>query len=291
MMTKRMSKKLFGMGVGAAFIGGAGFGFGAGLASYSIYHRYHHYRQMLHNNGHLDDWDENYYSSNYEKNECMYGCPPRSHCEWGFCECDAGKTKLWGQCSKFSENQRKLEKYSSTSTRIPHLSCTSSAECQKSDINMVCLQNRCVCRKDMQWNNKAFECQILLDVDCTSTNYYSNVSPLVKEALEKIKSEEKNITKENLFTKEEEDLLKLAGPAEDSLRRSMLVSNMMTDLRSDNPKITQSGFKVPGGEIPNDRTETQEESLKGSLLKYIDPNRASKSDLVEAFCRDIDAFN
>ena len=43
--------------------------------------------------------------------------------------------------------------------------------------------------------------------------------------------------------------------------------------------------------IPDDRTETKEESLSGSLLKFVDAKNASKANLEEAFCRDIDAFN
>ena len=43
--------------------------------------------------------------------------------------------------------------------------------------------------------------------------------------------------------------------------------------------------------IPDDRTQTKEESLSGSLLKYVDMENASKADLKEAFCRDIDSFN
>ena len=70
-MTRRIKnkKKLFGLGVGAAFIGGAGFGFGSGLAAYSIYHRYHYLKMLLHNRG-FDDgesWEEGYYSKYYEK--------------------------------------------------------------------------------------------------------------------------------------------------------------------------------------------------------------------------------
>ena len=43
--------------------------------------------------------------------------------------------------------------------------------------------------------------------------------------------------------------------------------------------------------IPDDRTETKEESVSGSLLKYMDTRNASKADLTEAFCRDIESFN
>ena len=39
-------------------------------------------------------WDQNYYDNNYQQNECMFGCPMNSHCEWGFCECNAGTSRL-----------------------------------------------------------------------------------------------------------------------------------------------------------------------------------------------------
>ena len=40
-------------------------------------------------------WDQNYYDNNYQQNECMYGCPANSHCEWGFCECNAGTSRFF----------------------------------------------------------------------------------------------------------------------------------------------------------------------------------------------------
>ena len=66
-MTKQIPKKLFGLGVGSAFIGAAEFGFGAGLASYSIYHRYTFFRKLMYDKGYDVDWDDDYYSSYYEK--------------------------------------------------------------------------------------------------------------------------------------------------------------------------------------------------------------------------------
>ena len=72
--SKKIPSKLFGIGVGPAFIGGAGFSFGAGLVSYSIYHRYQYLRELLHANGYLDKWDEAYYSVIYEKYEFFIVC-------------------------------------------------------------------------------------------------------------------------------------------------------------------------------------------------------------------------
>ena len=61
------SKKLFGLGVGAGFIGGTGYGYGATLASYTIYHRYIFLMAMLHRNGYRSSWDQDYHNQYYEK--------------------------------------------------------------------------------------------------------------------------------------------------------------------------------------------------------------------------------
>ena len=69
-MKRRLSKKLFGIGIeGPAFLGGAGFGYGVGLISYSIYHRYHYLRSIMFDRGFLDEehWNEDYYSKYYKR--------------------------------------------------------------------------------------------------------------------------------------------------------------------------------------------------------------------------------
>ena len=38
------------------------------------------------------------------------------------------------------------------------------------------------------------------------------------------------------------------------------------------------------------RTETAQETLKNSLLSFIDIEHATKNEIKEAFCRDIDVF-
>ena len=126
----------------------------------------------------------------------MVQCPINTHCEWGFCECNTGFTKNWGQCSysspRLSPSRASLDPSS--------LSCAGDAACQAVDINLVCLGNTCTCRRDMQWNTKAAECQvdqwvlqgtnhscisqILLDVDCSATTYNSPVAPLVQATVE-----------------------------------------------------------------------------------------------------------
>ena len=44
-------------------------------------------------------------------------------------------------------------------------------------------------------------------------------------------------------------------------------------------------------EIPENRTETKDESVARSLLIHMKDTPAKEKDLVEAFCRDINSFN
>ena len=46
-----------------------------------------------------------------------------------------------------------------------------------------------------------------------------------------------------------------------------------------------------GNRTDGNQTETIEEALGNSMLKYLDVTQANEIDLKEAFCRDIDAFN
>ena len=69
-MKKRLGKKLLGIGVpGFAFLGGAKFGFRAGLLSYSIYHRYQYVALQMVQQGFWDEskWNPKYYKTYYEK--------------------------------------------------------------------------------------------------------------------------------------------------------------------------------------------------------------------------------
>merc|ERR1711953_566233 len=72
------------------------------MASHSVYHKYQEFKRQMHMmkpmNQYSRGWDQNYYDNNYQRNECMFGCPMNSHCEWGFCECNAGTSRRFGQC-------------------------------------------------------------------------------------------------------------------------------------------------------------------------------------------------
>merc|ERR1711974_504548 len=64
-------------------------------------------------------------------------------------------------------------------------------------MNLVCNTNltvqgdagKCECRKDMKWNSEAGECQIFLDVDCSSITYDTKPSTTILNAVDKAKKE------------------------------------------------------------------------------------------------------
>ena len=95
---------------------------------------------------------------------------------------------------------------------------------------------------------RAGECQLYLDVDCSSYNYDTKASPVILEAvnktLEKVE-ENNNVTDTSLESK------------------------------ADNATLSAS---------PN-------ATLSNSLLSNIDPKKASKAEINEAFCRDVDSFS
>jgi len=255
------------MAAGAGFVGGSAFGYGSSLASYSVYHRYQRYRWYRHryHRHHYyphhheyydddDDYWDNYYPNNYQKNECEYGCPAHTHCEWGFCECDPGYVKAWGVC-----RQEGLTVPEPSGRREGKV-CQTNQDCQITDVNMICSEEKvlagngttppttaattglkvCKCRRDMRWNTKALECQLYIDVDCSNITYTSAVSDQVKAAAESLETKLGNTTIE----------------------------------------------------IPTNRTQTVEEGLKESLLSVVTASDNVTLDVLnEAFCRDAEAFS
>eukprot|EP00092_Neocalanus_flemingeri_P047974 GFUD01054574.1.p1 GENE.GFUD01054574.1~~GFUD01054574.1.p1 ORF type:complete len:650 (+),score=133.34 GFUD01054574.1:3-1952(+) len=177
------------LGIGAGFIGGTGYGFAASLATYSIYHRYLYLMSLLHTHGYRSGWDGDYYSSYYERNNCLDGCGPNSHCEWGICECNYGYQKRWGRCTK----DRNPEP--TPANEAPFQSCLKTEDCSTVDINLVCSghqnQKYCKCRKDMEWNAELLECQVFLDIHCTDLSEKTPPSQLVREAVRHAEEEGK----------------------------------------------------------------------------------------------------
>ena len=39
-------------------------------------------------------YNHGYYNNYYSNNQCFGGCPPGAHCEWGFCECNRGRSSI-----------------------------------------------------------------------------------------------------------------------------------------------------------------------------------------------------
>jgi len=251
---KGFSKKALGLGVAAGFVGGAAVGIGGTMATYSVYHRYQRFKNMMrgrsfgyqrrgYHGGDFDDggfFDDNYYDNYYSRNECMGGCPMHSHCEWGFCECDYGYIRRFGRCGRqgsvFEPRPTVFD---------PFQSCASTATCQAIDFNMVCntklttqLGGKCQCKPDMRWNKAAGECQLYIDVDCSRITYDTKPSRAILSAVERAQA---------------------AGisPSQEALTR----------------------------------TQTIEETMNQSLLSQLNQNDVTESEMREAYCRDVDAFS
>ena len=79
------------------------------------------------------------------------------------------------------------------------------------------------------------------------------------------------------------------SPVKDPRERIQNSVNKLKALNSLNDDMHSKSFLEK--KIPDNRTETKEESLARSLLKYVNTTTASEADLTEAFCRDIESFN
>lgn len=182
---KGFSKKAVGLGVAAGFVGGAALGVAGTMATYSVYHRYQEFKNMMRMRGFGDYDDDNDFRSSYMRNECMGGCPMNSHCEWGFCECNYGYERRFGHCGRVGSvfNPRPVR-------FDPFVSCASTATCQEMDINMICnteltvqAGGKCQCKTDMKWNEAKGECQFYFNVDCTQFTYETPPSKFILDAV------------------------------------------------------------------------------------------------------------
>jgi len=256
---KGFSKKALGLGVAAGFVGGAAVGVAGTMATYSVYHRYQNFKNMMRsrgfNNGHRygydNDYDDggffgdDYYKTYYNGNQCMGGCWGNSHCEYGFCECDYGYQRRYGRCgltgSTFTPRAQNFD---------PFVSCADNRACQTIDLNMVCntklttsLGGKCQCKPDMRWNKEGGECQLYVDVDCSAITYDTPPSKAITDAV--AKAQAGGITPPPSVTDE---------------------SSVLT---------------VP----------TIDETISSSLLSQVDSAKASEAELREAYCRDVDSFS
>jgi len=257
----RRAKQL-GIGASPGFIGGTGFSYVSNLATYSVLHRY---RQYLHLSSRVhEEEEETIAPSSYLRENCEDGCPQSSHCEWGQCECNEGLQRSWGKCSQ-SKKEQPEEGRSSNGT------CTTTAECWETDMNLVCRDGFCTCREYTRWNDLAVECQIHLAVDCTGFTYSSLPSPRVATAALILEQQKRG------WTTEEDKRAKLPCRNCEFMDKDSIERNFRSDwpfcviLNSDSSSscskqkyIDRLAPKVP--EIVSNRTETLDEALYGTLL-------------------------
>jgi len=167
-------------------VGGAALGVAGTVATYSVYHRYQEFKNLMRLRGFRNYGDDDNYNNNYySRNECLGGCPVNSHCEWGFCECDYGFERRFGHCGRVGSN------FTPRPVRFdPFKSCATTANCQDVDINMICnteltvqTGGKCQCKQDMKWNEAKGECQLFFDVDCSAVTYETPPSKFVLDAV------------------------------------------------------------------------------------------------------------
>merc|ERR1719250_94837 len=189
--------------------------------------------------------------------QCFGGCPYAAHCEWGFCECNRGYEKRYGRCEQDWSNQQ-----GRPNNFDPFVECMDSSNCQRMDMNLICNTNltlqaggKCECRSDMKWNTQHSECQLYMDVDCSTITYDTEPSPVILEAVNK--------TMERIAENNKTDT-----SSADLIGETTMSAN-------DTEAISQD----------------PDEALSNSLLTSLDPKKSSEADLKEAFCRDIDSFS
>jgi len=96
----------------------------------------------------------------------------------GLCACPEGKVGVRGECLAKGEASKAGGSMDEDLEDVFH-NCTSHAECQERDFNMVCNEEseQCECREATQWNEKAAECQLSLALDCSHYPSGSKLSP------------------------------------------------------------------------------------------------------------------
>jgi len=292
------------------------------MATISVYHRYRSYQRHRHPSLPMD-----YHDAYYEKNICYQGCPPLSHCQWGFCECNPGHKKKWGLCWKLQASQEVEQRLEGGAEGRR---CEQTQDCNVVDINLVCDQvesgrKKCQCRKDMRWNTDALECQLYLGVDCSSLDFDAvpskNVASAAIHATAAIRGwkTEKDKKKKIFSLPRVQEMIAEAYTLFDN---QSVTNHYRGKLEEDTFCPRESSFysPTPGAldwivknrarcltsellvdhfgrnisSIPTERTQTQEEALELSIwnpFSTFDISVLSEDELDEAFCRDIESFS
>ena len=262
--------QLVGLGAGPVFLGGSLMSFGAGLAAFSVHHRYQRYTQL----------SGQEIENPSEPCEIEAACPRNSLCQWGVCHCLPGFIQAWGAC--LPQREPDFE-YSSSPIRVEGTECRISDECQTSDINLVCkggVQKQCKCRNPTRWNSNARECQIFIEADCSHLSRDSPLPEVLRLAAATASIIRRGYGAE-FDDRSELESLGISGP---------LVEHLLGVNRGRFTSL-HAPFSTPDDlPIPLDRTESPEEALNYSLLTFL-PTNISKPDLLEALCRDLEAFS
>ena len=159
------------------------------------------------------------------------------------------------------------------------------------DVNMICNMTIgiCQCRNFMKVkvNPSSSQCQLYLDVDCSKISYDSEPSAVVlDEAVNKTLAKQarrqtiKRKTKLRDWQVNQDKEISGSGDSENDDD-----TNDTEDKDGENENI---GYEE---NITTIDLLSQDEVLANSLLSSIDPNTTSKSEMKEAFCRDVDTFS
>ena len=123
-----------------------------------------------------------YFSRN---NKCRGGCPYDSFCDSGICRCHERYQEKYGKCWLRLRDFTRIDWGNRLSLAFnPFLDCTEHRTCTDIDMNMICgrttkksiANKKCKCRENMKWNPDVLECQIFIDVNCSSDNSFGNAS-------------------------------------------------------------------------------------------------------------------
>jgi len=281
------------------------------MATNSVYQRYIEYQRMMNMGGYGSyggsydtGYEDHYYNNYYNRNRCRYGCPPNSFCQLGFCECNPGLTKIKGVC--YSGSQQPPPRPSSFQ---PFQDCTSSLTCQSVDMNLICNSNltmggqqgKCRCRTNFKWNTEAGECEFYNNVDCSDITYDTPPSPTILEAVEKAKQrlnateacpKPKFLCEDATTCLEEAQVcngvddcpLWETGPGGED-------EECLDDGSGEEPEEAQEGGDPSTQALTPQNQLAPGRQMTNSLLKQIDPKKATADELREAFCRDVDAYS
>jgi len=265
---KGFSKKALGLGVGAGFLGGAALGVGGTMATYGAIHKYKEFQSMMHERDHYqhqgssmmdtgrnNNWNNGYQDDYYRKyyigNECYEGCPENSHCEYSFCECRYGFTKKFGRCQS-EWGGNQLEQQEQFRPNTFDPFKSCSTGTECMNMDM-----NLICNKDLTTQGDVGKCECRRDMKWNSEAMECQVYLDV-------------------------DCSKFTYDTAPSVAVKAAVEQAQKEL-NDMPMI--------GEGVMLNKTETPQETIDKSLLKQMDVKTSSEDDLLEAYCRDIDAYS